>query len=65
MAFHSERSAYLDKTLDATPDIECAMVFCRILDAKREVSAMRDAKMAATYAQVRVDQTGTVAMGLL
>ena len=65
MAFYSENSAYLDKALDATPDIKLAMVFSRLVDVKRVVSSMRDAKMAATYVQVRVDQTGQVALGLL
>ena len=65
IAFHSEKSSYLDETLDATSDIELAMVFSRILDVKRVVSAMRTAKMATTYVRVRVDQTGQVALELL
>lgn len=67
MAFHPEKSAYLDETLDATANIEDALVFSRLVDVKRVVRAMRDAKLATTYVRVRVDATGTrgVAMGLL
>ena len=65
IAFHSEKSSYLDETLDATHNIELAMVFSRFVDVRRVVSAMRDAKMATTYVRVRVDATGKVALGLL
>ncbi len=65
MAFHSEKSSYLDETLDATSNLSLALVFSRILDVKRVVSAMKMAKMSTTYVRVRVDQTGTVALGLL
>ena len=63
--FHPERSVYLDKSLDGTGELDFALVFSRLIDVKRVVSAMGSARLSATYVRVRVDQTGKVALGLL